>query len=214
VVALGGALSRLCAVHHRRHYHYLHVDADLRPPARHARLFTGRVVMLTGFMLAILRWRPGRGAHQVSGDMGILLAFMFVVEHGWRVGVNCRHRLIYHAEEESANTAAVQSPTRCKKVWRSDVAAGPFLEPAMRLTSSRLPMLSHAQPFRCPGLCENARASIASPQTPGVRWGVRHAQRAETIAKKLRCLTGSVTTKSVLLNQQDTQQEASASLGT
>jgi hypothetical protein len=58
---------------------YLRVDADLPTAARHARLFTGRVVMLTGFMLAIAvatwTWSPIK----FQADMGILLAFMFIL---------------------------------------------------------------------------------------------------------------------------------------
>jgi len=64
--------------------------------------------------------------------------------------------------------------------------------------------------IRCPGLCEKRAASIASPQTPGFDGGFDHAQRAETIAKKLRCLTGSVTTKSVFSTTRALSKKLSA----
>ena len=58
---------------------YLRVDADLPTAARHARLFTGRVVMITGFTLAVAvaswAWSPIK----FQADMGILLAAMFLL---------------------------------------------------------------------------------------------------------------------------------------
>jgi predicted RND superfamily exporter protein len=58
---------------------YRRIDADFVTAARHARLFTGRVVMLTGLMLAVAvatwAWSPIK----FQADMGILLAFMFLL---------------------------------------------------------------------------------------------------------------------------------------
>jgi predicted RND superfamily exporter protein len=58
---------------------YMRDGADLVTAARNARHFTGRVVMLTGFMLAVAvvtwAWSPIK----FQADMGILLAFMFLL---------------------------------------------------------------------------------------------------------------------------------------
>jgi predicted RND superfamily exporter protein len=91
---------------------YLRVDADLPTAARHARLFTGRVVMLTGFMLAIAvatwAWSPIK----FQADMGILLAFMFVLNMVGALVLLPAIGLFIMPKKESAATAAVQSPTR------------------------------------------------------------------------------------------------------
>jgi predicted RND superfamily exporter protein len=91
---------------------YLRVDADLPTAARHARLFTGRVVMLTGFMLAIAvatwAWSPIK----FQADMGILLAFMFVLNMLGALVLLPAIGLFIMPKKESANTPAVQSPTR------------------------------------------------------------------------------------------------------
>jgi len=107
---------------------YLHVDADLPTAARHARLFTGRVVMLTGFMLAIAVADLGVVAHQVSGRHGHSLGIHVRVEHGGRVGVTARHRFIYHAEErvgQHRGRAILNALAR--RYGGQTLAAGPFL---------------------------------------------------------------------------------------
>jgi predicted RND superfamily exporter protein len=96
---------------------YLHVDADLPTAARHARLFTGRVVMLTGFMLAIAvatwAWSPIK----FQADMGILLAFMFVLNMVGALVLLPAIGLFIMPKRESAEAAAVQSENR----WQEGV---------------------------------------------------------------------------------------------
>jgi uncharacterized protein len=57
----------------------LRANDDFETAARRARLFTGRVVMLTGFMLSVAVaswvWSPIKS----QADMGVLLAFMFLL---------------------------------------------------------------------------------------------------------------------------------------
>ena len=85
---------------------YLRVDADLPTAARHARLFTGRVVMLTGFMLAIAvatwAWSPIK----FQADMGILLAFMFVLNMVGALVLLPAIGLFIMPKRESAEAAA------------------------------------------------------------------------------------------------------------
>jgi len=70
----------------------------------------------------------------------------------------------------------------------------------MRLTSSDCHAIDGAA-IRLPGLCENARASIASLK-PGSSMGVRPCAASQTIAKNSDALPGSVTTKSVSQPQE------------
>jgi predicted RND superfamily exporter protein len=58
---------------------YLRFDDDFPSAARRARLFTGRVVMLTGFMLAVAVATWGWSPIKFQADMGLLLAFMFLL---------------------------------------------------------------------------------------------------------------------------------------